>query len=356
MKTYLAGTLVLVTTLALLSACNTQSIMQSPPTIQFPSTSSGGNPAPQQGGATGQSGNNQGQSSSGRADNSGDNRGQNSPGGVENPTASTGQSPSGRADNSGNTQGSSPAANEGQQKGETQNGAGAGEKTDDEILAEALDVFAGRGNRQQGTTAGQTGDRLASEGSAAASTGPPGTAAGSSSSTGETGNLESSAAVSSGPRGTAAGTTSSTGEAGRLDGELDRRFIEFDDMILGKREALTDQANAEGAAGGSSGGYSGDGDDPLQTAMIDEDLPTAGAGSRQSESGGSGGGDGGNEPSLPDENRPEFELPADIGPGQDDDIIARQLREAAMKEKDPELRAKLWDEYRKYKKDLQATR
>jgi len=42
--------------------------------------------------------------------------------------------------------------------------------------------------------------------------------------------------------------------------------------------------------------------------------------------------------------------PADVGAGQDDDIIARQLREAAMKERDPELRAKLWDEYRKYKK------
>ena len=26
----------------------------------------------------------------------------------------------------------------------------------------------------------------------------------------------------------------------------------------------------------------------------------------------------------------------------------RQIREAAMKEKDPELREKLWDEYRKY--------
>ena len=32
----------------------------------------------------------------------------------------------------------------------------------------------------------------------------------------------------------------------------------------------------------------------------------------------------------------------------DDDVVARQIREAAMKEKDPELREKLWDEYRKY--------
>jgi hypothetical protein len=43
-------------------------------------------------------------------------------------------------------------------------------------------------------------------------------------------------------------------------------------------------------------------------------------------------------------------VPADIPDGSDDDIVARQLREAAMKEKDPELRARLWEEYRQYKK------
>lgn len=35
-----------------------------------------------------------------------------------------------------------------------------------------------------------------------------------------------------------------------------------------------------------------------------------------------------------------------------DDIVARQLREAAEKETDPELKEKLWEEYRKYKEDL----
>ena len=42
-------------------------------------------------------------------------------------------------------------------------------------------------------------------------------------------------------------------------------------------------------------------------------------------------------------------IPADIPDGRDDDIVARQLREAAQMEQDPELRKKLWDEYRKYK-------
>ncbi len=37
-------------------------------------------------------------------------------------------------------------------------------------------------------------------------------------------------------------------------------------------------------------------------------------------------------------------------PDPDDDIVARQLREAAEKETDPELKAKLWKEYENYKK------
>lgn len=42
-------------------------------------------------------------------------------------------------------------------------------------------------------------------------------------------------------------------------------------------------------------------------------------------------------------------VPPDIPDGKDDDVVARQLREAAENEQDPELREKLWDEYRRYK-------
>lgn len=38
-----------------------------------------------------------------------------------------------------------------------------------------------------------------------------------------------------------------------------------------------------------------------------------------------------------------------IPTGDDDDVIARQLREAAEAETDPEVQEKLWEEYRKYK-------
>jgi hypothetical protein len=46
-------------------------------------------------------------------------------------------------------------------------------------------------------------------------------------------------------------------------------------------------------------------------------------------------------------------VPSDIPDGRDDDIVARQLREAATKETDPELRERLWEEYRKYKQSTQ---
>ncbi len=42
--------------------------------------------------------------------------------------------------------------------------------------------------------------------------------------------------------------------------------------------------------------------------------------------------------------------PSSYTPSPDDDIVARQLREAAEKETDPELKAKLWKEYEEYKK------
>jgi hypothetical protein len=42
--------------------------------------------------------------------------------------------------------------------------------------------------------------------------------------------------------------------------------------------------------------------------------------------------------------------PSSYTPSPDDDIVSRQLREAAEKETDPGLKAKLWKEYEEYKK------
>ena len=59
-----------------------------------------------------------------------------------------------------------------------------------------------------------------------------------------------------------------------------------------------------------------------------------------------GAGSGGGE--MP-QNAAKYPPPKDIPSGNDDDVVARQLREAAMREPDPKVREKLWDEYRKYK-------
>jgi hypothetical protein len=53
-------------------------------------------------------------------------------------------------------------------------------------------------------------------------------------------------------------------------------------------------------------------------------------------------GKGGQGPSSPDQRRRDY---------ADDDIVARQLREAAENETDPELKEKLWKEYEEYKKN-----
>ena len=45
-------------------------------------------------------------------------------------------------------------------------------------------------------------------------------------------------------------------------------------------------------------------------------------------------------------------IPDGIPDPQGDDIVARQLREAAMAEQDPALREKLWEEYKKYRAGL----
>ena len=44
-----------------------------------------------------------------------------------------------------------------------------------------------------------------------------------------------------------------------------------------------------------------------------------------------------------------YRPPADVGDGRDDDTLAAQLRELAMKETDPVLRERYWEEYRKHK-------
>ena len=102
---------------------------------------------------------------------------------------------------------------------------------------------------------------------------------------------------------------------------------------------------------GAGGGMS----DPMGGSS---DYPSAGGGSGSSQQGqpsqSSGRSSGGSSAvsGAPGSGTSDSTAPSDVGDGSDDDIVARQLREAAQKESDPELREKLWDEYRKYKNTL----
>ena len=127
----------------------------------------------------------------------------------------------------------------------------------------------------------------------------------------------------------------SEGDPG-LDGELDAALEDFDGEILAEREIIRERSNENAGAQGSAipmpsaeegaAGSASDVDNPggavgVPRARNAPPAPVAGVG----------------------------EIPDDIPDAKDDDIIARQLREAAMQETDPELKEKLWDEYRRYK-------
>lgn len=140
-----------------------------------------------------------------------------------------------------------------------------------------------------------------------------------------------------------------------MDAELNAGLGEFDEMLLREQErvkAATPRADAgsgsgadgdlgggEGAAdGGGEDGRSGDAGETGE-ATAGGEQSVSGAVGDQPPSGAAGGGgtrSGGR--------------PADIPDGSDDDLVARQMREAAEKETDPELKKKLWEEYRKYKR------
>ncbi len=131
-----------------------------------------------------------------------------------------------------------------------------------------------------------------------------------------------------------------------LDRKLDEQLAGFDGILLGERAAIKDTAGAGGGGGDFTASQ------PAETEIASAPLPDGGAGGGNSDSGGGGG--------LPDisaaKRQGSYEpvaatqpVPADIPSGDNDDVVARQLREAAVLEKDPVLRHKLWNEYRKYK-------
>ncbi len=142
----------------------------------------------------------------------------------------------------------------------------------------------------------------------------------------------------------AAGPLTDGERISRFDDRLQRGLGEFDGLILREQQSIRDRAREQGADLPDPG-------DLPQASDGDEGQ----AGERARTGGDSSVVESENQPDVPAgrgapaTERTAANIPPDIPDGSDDDVVARQIREAAMRETDPELRKKLWDEYRKYK-------
>ena len=133
----------------------------------------------------------------------------------------------------------------------------------------------------------------------------------------------------------------SSGRLGDLEDDLDDSLGVFDGKIGDARSTVLNgappttsglpaQSTRPGASNGQQGGEGGRNQSDAQS---EGQRGSASAGAQVASAKNGGGGN----------------VPENIPDGQDDDIVAQQLREAAMSESDPELQAKLWEEYARYK-------
>jgi len=125
-----------------------------------------------------------------------------------------------------------------------------------------------------------------------------------------------------------------------------------DDGAMAENQSIAQRAATGGggegsssSGGGEEGGASGEqqsGEQQSQSQAAAE-SGGGGAGAEQGDLAvgavSAGGAVQGDEEIIP--------IPEDIGDGRNDDIVLRQIREAAMNERDPVLREKLWEEYRR---------
>jgi hypothetical protein len=165
------------------------------------------------------------------------------------------------------------------------------------------------------------------------------------------------------PSGTGTGT-------GDLDAIFDKSLGDFDGGINGEREVIASSGggSSKGVAGREQGdaksvsdgsGMSTDGSMP-DTGNMDGGQGTSGAPMGGASSDGGDGGEGtysgdeqreGGELDEADRDGQKVILPDDIPiDGSGDDVVGRQIREAAiaMQAIDPKAAEALWDEYRKH--------
>lgn len=120
----------------------------------------------------------------------------------------------------------------------------------------------------------------------------------------------------------------------KFDESLDNALAQFDEMLLKEQEEIlsqqASQRTKEAGQSGSTAGSFGESGQSANEQPVNASKNTASANQTSNTS--------------QKKRHPSLEV--------DDDIVARQLREAAEKETDPEIKEKLWEEYRKYKKGV----
>ena len=146
----------------------------------------------------------------------------------------------------------------------------------------------------------------------------------------------------SGNEGSGAATGSEKSSGANSDNQADLALAEalegLDGDILAERAVLRE---TEAAKNSGNGNNQGRGADDRRTASASATV--AASSTAQTARGRAS-----NRPPPP--KRGDDDVATELPDAKDDDIIARQLREAAMQETDPALKEKLWDEYRRYKK------
>jgi hypothetical protein len=149
-------------------------------------------------------------------------------------------------------------------------------------------------------------------------------------------------------------------EVAALDQEFNESLAKFDDRLLKEMDAIRAESaeklqdlaqeaadaakrlRAKGVDVDTSGSESDQGADAQKkTSEGDRETEKTGGPADTETASRDGSRTGGKGGSADDRHRTDYE---------DDDIVARQLREAAENETDPELKEKLWKEYEEYKK------
>ncbi len=136
----------------------------------------------------------------------------------------------------------------------------------------------------------------------------------------------------------------------RLEKTLDESVGGFDEVLAEEqREISTVGRNTEGFGGENGGAGSG------RVGLGSQGSGGSGGGSG---GGGASGGAAGTVATPPEQKQASIggmseeeiksRTPDDIPDLVSEDIVAKQLREAALAESDPELRERLWEEYRSY--------